>query len=438
VSILVGPIIFLLATLLGAQPVQSVHPITILKPSGVPEDFGIGFGNAVAISGDYIAIGAPHGPWHNGNMIGAVYVYQLVGPNWVERAVLTGSDAGFRAQMGTAVDMDGDTIVAGAPAWEPSACELRRVSAAYVFERNDQGTPTDDSDDIWVETAKLIAPDPSRGRALGYSVAIKGDVIVLGSECSESVEVFHRVNGEWVHQATLIDPQPHESHEFGSAVDTDGHRIVVGSYGYNQRRGKAFVYQRVENGWKDEGVLENTNARDFGRFVAILERTLVVGAPGEHIRYDTSTDGAAYVYNYADNSWWETKKLIASNLGAVRSFGWPVSLDDGFILVDVGWQLLPSLGTEGHIFDRASQPCSEIMRLQAKDVYLGPSSIDQNYALMSAQVFVVRNRKSLEDVASFLTCFYDTTAACEIYDIDKNGVIDFYDFGEMMALVGGP
>ena len=63
--------------------------------------------------------------------------------------------------------MDGDTLVVGAP------YKASGQGAAYVYTRT--------AGETWTQTAKLVASDGVGNDAFGYSVAIDGDVIVVGA-----------------------------------------------------------------------------------------------------------------------------------------------------------------------------------------------------------------------------------------------------------------
>src|SRR5881628_1052440 len=70
-------------------------------------------GYAVAIDGDTAVIGAPLDSAANASA-GAAYVFVRHGETWTEQAKLTASDAGFSAEFGNAVAISGNTIVVGA------------------------------------------------------------------------------------------------------------------------------------------------------------------------------------------------------------------------------------------------------------------------------------------------------------------------------------
>ena len=124
------------------------------------------FGTAVAISGDLIAVTAlkSHAAERAG---GAVYVYARFGDTWIRDATLTASDAAEFDHLGISVAASGDTIVAGARDASGSS------GAAYVFVRDSAGD--------WSEEAKLTASDAGSGDSFGTSVALSGDILLVGA-----------------------------------------------------------------------------------------------------------------------------------------------------------------------------------------------------------------------------------------------------------------
>ena len=95
----------------------------------------------------------------------------------VETAKIFPADAMRRAGFGRGVAIDGDWAVVGA--WNDGNTSPKGgvvsdgPGAAYIYRRT--------SSNVWVEEAKLTALDGAESDWLGYSVAISGDVVVLGA-----------------------------------------------------------------------------------------------------------------------------------------------------------------------------------------------------------------------------------------------------------------
>jgi len=148
-----------------------------LEQKLVPTDPATGskyFGQRVAIAatGTTIAIGAER---TSGNK-GAVHVYQYTGAAgspWQVQQVLVPSAAAATAHFGgdVALGEDGQTLVVGAYSDYSVAFA---AGAAYVYRL---------VDGAWVESYKFGVPD---GECVGVSVAIRGDLVLVGDPCYEN------------------------------------------------------------------------------------------------------------------------------------------------------------------------------------------------------------------------------------------------------------
>ena len=94
---------------------------------------GHGFGRAIAIDGDRIAIAA--GGANSGR--GGVYILELEGGAWQERALIGDFGPGSRDGLGSSVALSGSTLVVGGPSFQLVPVDYG--GAAYVFRRNAQG-----------------------------------------------------------------------------------------------------------------------------------------------------------------------------------------------------------------------------------------------------------------------------------------------------------
>ena len=89
------------------------------------------------------------------------------GATLAEQQKLTASDAAFFDFFGASVAVSGDTAVVGSPADGDGS------GSAYVFTRDGLG--------VWTEQHKLTASDAAADDQFGFSVAVSGDTVVVGS-----------------------------------------------------------------------------------------------------------------------------------------------------------------------------------------------------------------------------------------------------------------
>lgn len=358
--------------------------------------FGAGhdvFGSSVAISGDTALIGAP---WDNRR--GAVYVYTRNGSTWTQQAKILPSDgAEVGDNFGGAVAISGDTAIVGAQSCGSSG-------AAYVFVRNNS---------VWVEQAKLTDPDLPLGSYFGISVAIAGDMAIVGAhyddwagQMSGSAYVFSRIGSTWSQQAKLtasdagildlfgasvailgdtafvcapgdetgsayvytrlmsqwnqtakLTPSTLTSRGFGYAVSLVDDQALIGAYSDDIYRGSAFVFKRLNGLWSEEAKLTASDGKIydyFGCAVSILDDTIVVGANGEDDAGESS--GSAYVFRRCSAGWREHAKLKANDAAAGDEFGASVSNGASGVLVGARFNADPEVWSgAAYLFDLASK-----------------------------------------------------------------------------------
>src|SRR5699024_10456533 len=87
----------------------------VLQETLTPEDGGLGtlFGSSVAVDGDTVVVGA-HGARVDGTRQAAAYVYVRDGESWSLQDRLT-IDESRQGEFGDAVAIDGDAVIVGAP-----------------------------------------------------------------------------------------------------------------------------------------------------------------------------------------------------------------------------------------------------------------------------------------------------------------------------------
>jgi hypothetical protein len=128
------------------------------------------FGDAVAIDGTTLVVGAPRTDRPGAFRAGAVYVFELSANAYTLTATLSSPAPQAWEAFGTAVAIDEDRIVVGAP--DRDALGATDAGAAYVFER---------SGSSWTYVAALSAPSPASSDKHGAAVAVFGDSIAVGA-----------------------------------------------------------------------------------------------------------------------------------------------------------------------------------------------------------------------------------------------------------------
>ena len=208
------------------------------------------FGNSVAIDGDTVVIGA-YGDDDGADNSGSVYVLRTTdgGATYVELAKLTASDPEMAAYFGKSVAIDGDTIVVGSPYDDDAGSQSGSV---YVF-RTSNGWATHTE-------IELTAADTASGDLFGFSVAIDGNTIVVGTSNADAVYVFRTTDGGATYDelAKLTASDAAEGDMFGlHSVAIDGDTIVVSAGG-----GQAAYVFRTSDGGATYGQVAKLTATD--------------------------------------------------------------------------------------------------------------------------------------------------------------------------------
>jgi hypothetical protein len=278
------------------------------------------FGASVAVKGDTAAIGAPGADGQ-----GAVYVFTKGSAAWSLEAKLVAGDGAAGDELGAAIALDADTLIAGARG------SAGGKGAVYVFTR--AGT-------AWSIQAKMIAPDAAPGDALGDAVAIDGDSAVVGASGKGAAYVFTRSTGRWTQRASLTAASVKLGERFGAAVAIRGDTIVVGAPGHrvgaNDGQGGAFVFAGGGATWQEQPeliVATGAAADVFGSSVALASTRLLVGAPGA--RYGALAQGVVRSYARVGTGPWtlDVDPLVAADGQAGDALGAAVAIGDRSALV---------------------------------------------------------------------------------------------------------
>ena len=321
-------------------------------------------GRSLAFSGDTLIAGAIFGAT-DAVGAGSIYIYErnLDGENnWGQRMeVLSPGPATVADGFGCSVAIDGDTVVVGAAS---SGVLGEGAGLAYIFERNLGGT------DNWGLGTTLQSPAPVVHGGFGESVAIQGNVVVVGEiggrrDTVESglVHMFERHEGgenNWGVVRTISTMDTNAGDDFGASVDLQGNLLAVGAP-WNDvvkaNAGSVFVFQKDLGGDDNWGQLKwirpklSVYPMGFGNSVDLdAGVTLLIGAMRTFVTSSSTTYyGRAFVHEKNEggaNNFGEVMELYRPGASASEFFGWDVAIDGNDLLVGV-----PQAGLgEAHFF----------------------------------------------------------------------------------------
>jgi hypothetical protein len=278
----------------------------------------------------------------------------------LETSVLSPPADSDYSAFGSSCDVDGDTLVIGMPGYNGPNGDIANSGGVFVYSNSPTG---------WQLSAILTHTGALPDDNLGRSVSISGHTILAGAESDEPPGVPHQVagsafvfvldpiTGTWSQQAQLISSAPALFEGFGQSVAIDGDLAVVGSW-YSPSSvhpGAAHVFRRTGTTWQLEKKLlgADTGPFDFfGRSVDVHNDVVAVGAPQAHSSSSPnpqSRDGACYVFRYNGSDWIQEAKLEAEAPSDLSAFGHAISVGGNTIAVGA-----PVSGFV-QVFDRSPQ-----------------------------------------------------------------------------------
>lgn len=250
------------------------------------------FGSVLSADGDYAIVGSLRDD-DAGSESGSAYIFHQSESMWNEVAKLIASDAAPGDNFGSSVFIDGDLVVVGAP--HDDTAGGADAGSAYIYQR---------SGSTWNEVARLAPDDAASGANFGLSVSINGGVVIVGSrdnangvQDAGSAYIFEPSGPTWVQTAKLIASNPTASNELGNAVTINGDLAVVGAARNGGAPGSAYLFVKPLTGWEDmtenDELLGASENDRFGEALAIDGAFLIVGAQlNDSVGADA---GAAYV-----------------------------------------------------------------------------------------------------------------------------------------------
>lgn len=254
------------------------------------------FGSSLSVFASTAVIGSARND-ENGTNSGAAYVFSYDGSQWSEEARLLASDGFEYDAFGTSVAVFNDVVLVGSPENDDHG---NSSGSVYVYTNDGSG---------WNEDMKLTADDAAASDFFGISLALSSDTILVGSYWDDengansgSVYVYDFDGTDWAQQTKLIATDEGSPGQFGFSVALDGDIAIVGANkgnGIESESGSAYVYHFDGKQW-DSGVKisasDGSSSDKFGGTVAIWRNVAVVGAAG-HDGTFASEAGASYIFD---------------------------------------------------------------------------------------------------------------------------------------------
>jgi hypothetical protein len=187
----------------------------------------------------------------------------------------------------------------------------------------------------WLERQKLTASDSYAGAQFGWSVAIEAETIVVGSNRANNTGaayIFTRSAGEWSQQAKLTAPDAAPNDYFGYSVAVSGNTVVIGACKDDDLTGSAYVFVWNGSTWAFEQKLTASDANYFGNSVAIDTNTILIGSYCSS-PFDIDSAGSVYYFTRTAGVWSQQAILTASDPHSYDYFGCSVALDANIAVI---------------------------------------------------------------------------------------------------------
>lgn len=189
------------------------------------------FGTAVALDQNRLVVGDKHGATDFPGTRGALYIYTREAGGWQFEAKLDSPINDASGDMGNAVAIEDDVIVAGAEG-EKSGSNILQ-GAIHIFVRH----RISENRHEWRHAYRFTAPDGAQVDRFGRSVSIRDRLIVAGAYLADvdgvenlgAAYVFAPTAGAWVNVLKLTAPDGEEDDVLGDAVANNGEWVAIGA-----------------------------------------------------------------------------------------------------------------------------------------------------------------------------------------------------------------
>lgn len=308
------------------DPVTGAFNRSLVNPTPAANE---GFGDAVAVNGDFVVVGAPFENTQ-GPHTGAAYVFRASTGQLLASLYDPDPDPSIYEQFGCAVGITSNGVVLVGTYLDNS--NNASQGAVYTFDAA-TGNP--------VGSGQLaFPPTVSGGDYFGYSIAVGGGRIAVGAALDEAsgtancggVHLYDE--STLAYQRSVFNPTPHTLDFFGNSVALSGNNLVVGAYngdvGATADAGTAYVYN-ASTGALVQTLSQPTpvNGNRFGASVGVAGDTVIVGVPYDATQ--ASYNGVAYIFDAPSGNRLAT--IINPVSSANCMFGWGVGACGGDLYV---------------------------------------------------------------------------------------------------------
>lgn len=301
----------------------------IVAPLG---EFQRGFGDAVAISGNFAIVSASRELSSDQLTSGAIYFFERNSVGFWEETQKIGSEdldvipgpSGISQSiegLGNAISISGEYALVGASSSRNLSTETDfGTGAAFMFKRSANG--------VWSYHSQLGIADPQAGSWFGVDLALSGNTAVVTTQLQQGfggfgVYFFERTGNSWSQIQKIEDPDENDS-GFGRRVEVFGDRALISASLDNENgrhAGAVYIYERQANVWQLVRKIlapENTTIYDsFGRSIALRDNQALIGSNSINF------GGQVFLYELGENGEW----TVSQRFGPHADFSDGTALD---------------------------------------------------------------------------------------------------------------
>jgi hypothetical protein len=300
-----------------------------------PQESTFKFGLHIAADGNWAAIA------ERGNK---VRLYRRSGSNWSlaqtigldEVPVAPGIDV---RGIYSGLDLAGDVLVIGdvTANVDVGGDTVNNAGAVLVYRRG--------AGDAWAHETTLVSPAPVNAAGFGASLAVSGNTLLIGAANDQVSElragrawIYQRSNGTWSSIAALLNNEDEGIADFGWSVALDGDVAIVGCRLCNTgidgatNAGSFYAFERNlggSNAWGLRGEHASSTPSfidEFSVSMRLRGPVLAVGATG------SAAKSAYFFSRRGDGSWREEARMQIPEPGN-HDFGSQVDFIGGRALV---------------------------------------------------------------------------------------------------------
>ncbi len=278
---------------------------------------GSEFGSALALDAGRLVVGQRFATVGGNALQGSAHVYRVAADGVVVLSQsLFASDGVADDRFGASAALGGGLLAIGAQRADIDAMQWR--GALYVF--------APDGQELFVQSAKLTAPDGQTFDEFGTTAATDGATILGGTPQGDGAiadqgAAYHfsvDTGGLWQLSGKLTDPAGGSADQFAIALDLLGDLALIGApratVGGNVFQGRAQVFRFGGGVWQLEATLTAGDGQPFDAFgsaVALAGDQALIGASAVDDG-GLNNRGAVYVFDLLPSGQWvERQKLLA-------------------------------------------------------------------------------------------------------------------------------